>query len=550
MKHNRFFSILAAAVILSLLMIAIPATPVLAASVTLDPEQGEIGTSITIEGAIFNPGTAVYIYFSSQEVITGDEIDDEVTAYDGPKRVVTYGSGSYYGGGTFSTTFDVPSELNDGDDEEAVHGGIYYIYTTSSGSNEILTVDEFTVIGIEQITPAEGPVGVRVKIEGVGFEDKEDISIEYDGVDVPIDGGDRETEGDGDFISYFLVPAGIAGVHTITAKVEDKEGDFQFTVLPAITIDPTSGAPGDQITVTGTGFGNKKDITITFDGDAMDMGGDDDTDEYGRFESTFNVPLDMSQGTYDIEVEDDDKNKADIEFDISTSLTLSLGATAASPGRVGEEVTLSGSGFRASWQITITYASTPVTFITNSLGDGSFSYTFEVPPSAGGVHIITVTDGENTDQTSFFMELTPPRAPLLVEPAMDTKASTKAEFDWRDVSDDSLPMTYELQVATNSQFTVDSILVNKIALTASEYTLTDEEKLESTGEEAPYYWRVRAKDAASNASDWTSGSTFTVGLSFSMPGWLIYVLIAIGVIGVFILGYWLGRRSAVSEDYW
>jgi hypothetical protein len=548
-KHNRFFRILAVAVVLSLLMIAIPATPVLAGSITLNIEEGEIGTHISIEGENFTPASAVYIYFSSQVVSTGDEIDDEVTTYYGPKRVVTYESGSPYGGGSFSTTFDIPDELNDGDDDEVVHGGTYYIYTTYSGDNEILTIDEFTIIGISQLTPAEGSIGTSVKIEGVGFEDRENISLKYDGVDVLIDSGDSETDSNGDFVSYFTVPAGVVGAHTVTAKVEDKEGDFQFTVLPAITVDPPSGAPCDQITVNGTGFGSKKYITITFDGNAMNIGGDDDTDKYGSFESTFNVP-EVEPGTYEIEVKDDDNNKADIEFGISTSLALSSGANATAPSHVGEEVTLSGSGFRADWQITITYASTPVTFITNSLTDGSFSYTFEVPPSAGGMHVITVTDGENTDQTSFFVESTPPALPTTLLPEMDTKADSKAEFDWADVSDASLPMTYELQVATNSQFTADSILVNKIGLPTSDYTLSDAEELESAGEEAPYYWRVRAKDAASNAGEWTSGTRFTVGTTFSMPGWLIYTLIAIGAIAIFFLGLWLGKRSTTSEDYW
>jgi len=61
---------------------------------------------------------------------------------------------------------------------------------------------------------------------------------------------------------------------------------------------------------------------------------------------------------------------------------------------------------------------------------------------------------------------------------------------------------------------------------------------------------VRAKDAASNQSEWTSGTRFTVGVGFSFPGWLLYTLIAIGVVGVFILGLWLGRRSTISEDYY
>ena len=133
---------------------------------------------------------------------------------------------------------------------------------------------------------------------------------------------------------------------------------------------------------------------------------------------------------------------------------------------------------------------------------------------------------------------------------MDGKASAKAKFDWGEVSDDSLPISYELQVATNGQFTTESILVYKTGLTTSEYTLADEEKLESTAEEVPYYWRVRAKDAASNASEWTSGNSFTVGFSFSMPGWLLYILMAAGAVVIFFLGVWVGKRSVPSEDYW
>ena len=116
------------------------------------------------------------------------------------------------------------------------------------------------------------------------------------------------------------------------------------------------------------------------------------------------------------------------------------------------------------------------------------------------------------------MESTPPASPAPLLPDLDTKASSKAEFDWRDVTDASLPMSYELQVATNSQFTEDSIVLYKIGITTSNYTLTDEEKLESTSEDAPYYWRVRAKDAASNASDWTQRQRLIVGSSFQHAG--------------------------------
>jgi hypothetical protein len=255
----------------------------------------------------------------------------------------------------------------------------------------------------------------------------------------------------------------------------------------------------------------------------------------------------VGPGTYEVKARDRSNNEASTAFTITTNLAISPATTADSPGHVGESVTVSGAGFKPSWQITVTYASTPVVFTTTSLEDGSFSYTFEVPPSGAGAHTITATDGSNTMQVVFFMESTPPAIPLPLLPNLDEKAEPETYFDWESVTDDSEPVTYDLQVAADADFT--NILVEKTELATSEYTLTEGEKLESTSEEEPYYWRVRAVDAASNASDWSDAGTFSVGSSFQMKGWLLYALIGIGAIGVFFLGFWLGRRT-IPEDYY
>ena len=121
------------------------------------------------------------------------------------------------------------------------------------------------------------------------------------------------------------------------------------------------------------------------------------------------------------------------------------------------------------------------------------------------------------------------------------------KFDWGDVTDLSAPVTYDLQIATDDQFT--DILREKTGLATSEYTLTEEEELESTSEEEPYYWRVRAVDAASNAGGWTGAAAFQVGSSFfELTGWKLYTLIGIGAVVIFFLGFWIGRRT-IPEYY-
>jgi len=542
-KYNRVFRTLALAVILSLLVMVIPATPALAAeSLKVSPDEGEIGDTIDVTGDNYDTGDSIYIYFSSQEADEGDDIEDDLDVWEEVKTSV-YATEEVDDGGDIDTSFKVPEELTDGYEDEDVHGGDYFVYATYDKEGEIVAVAEFTVIGIT-IKPEKGPVGTRVEIEGVGFDDDYSIDIEYDGDDIDIVSGEDETDSHGEFTCKIDIPKSTAGDHTITAEVHGDEGEAEFTVEPKITISPTSGIVGDEVTVSGTGFGDEVDVYIYFDGYEVDITGDDKTDEDGSFEASFDVPS-VGPGTYDVEADDDDDNTAEAEFSMIMDISISPVTSEASPGNVGDSVTVSGTGFKAKHEITITYTSTPVVFHTTSGSDGSFSYTFTVPPSKAGEHTITATDDTNSMEVSFYMESTPPPTPSPLLPLMGDKAGSMAYFDWEDVDDPSEPVTYTLQLASDENFT--TMVLEKKGLTDSEYTLTGEEALESTTEETPYYWRVRAIDGASNASAWTGAGTFYVGFVFELTGWILYALMGLGGILLFFIGFWVGRRGAPSS---
>ena len=212
---------------------------------------------------------------------------------------------------------------------------------------------------------------------------------------------------------------------------------------------------------------------------------------------------------------------------------------------------MSGTGFKPNSQIHITYTSTPIALATvTSNSEGAFSATFKIPKSEHGTHTITASDGTNTLQATFTMEQTAPATPTLLLPPSGEKAKSRAVFEWENVTKDvndadelSAPVTYDLQIASDAGFT--SIVLEKTALTTSGYALLKGERLESTEKEAPYYWRARAVDAASNAGDWTSSRTFYVGGS----DWGLYCLIGAGVLLVFFLGFWAGRKTKRSEYY-
>ncbi len=544
MKYTKILRMLALVVIFSFVAMLIPASPALAAEeIELSSENGEPGEKIEITGTNLSVGKiGVDIYFSSDEADTGDEIGDEVEIY---KRVK---SRTINDDGEIDTYFYVPDEIyfdGDTDDPEDVVPGYYYVYLTYEDDEDIEVIAEFTVRGIE-LDPVEGTVGTEVEISGIGFDRREDIDyINFDDDEVDIESGDDDTDGDGEFVSSILIPEGTAGEHTITVRDDRRNlASATFTVESEMAISPTSGEKGSQVTVTGTGFGDEQDVTITFDGTRVAT---DETDSSGSFTASFDVP-DVDAGTYDVEVEDEDDNKGESTYTvvISTVVNISPVTTEASPAHAGMDIVVSGSGFKANAPITIIDTTSGLLLTTaTSNADGAFQATLAAEGSAGR-HIITASDGTDTLQVSFVMESQVPSAPVLSSPENAGSAEAQAIFNWGSVSDDSLPVTYTLQVATRDDFTPAFIVLEK-TLTASEYTLTQGEALESTKKEAPYYWRVQATDGAANVGEWSAAGSFYVGSTFELEGGVLYALMGVGGLLLLGLGYWLGRRTAYSS---
>ncbi len=379
-----------------------------------------------------------------------------------------------------------------------------------------------------------GPVGTEVKITGEHFGDSQGITIKYDGIKVNLE-GDDETDRNGKFTSTIFIPESTAGRHIITVSDNSgREAEAEFAVEAQITISSVEGAPGDQVTVSGTGFGRKVEVGLEF-GDAEVVTGQ--TSAKGSFEVVFTVPI-RDLNTYKVEARDKDGNRDGEDFTIVAGIELSQ-----AEGDVGSEVKVSGSGFQPNVEIIITYSTKPVEAMvvakTTADAEGRFSATFTIPKSEHGKHTITATDDINTVITTFTMESTPPPVPLPLLPQMDKKATQRAYFEWEEVTDPS-GVTYTLQIATDEEFTDESILRDITGIVESEYTLAKEEKLELTEEEDSYYWRVKAVDGASNESGWTTPEAFQVGSS----RWIIYPIAALAFLVVLFFGlrFWVRHK--------
>ena len=208
-----------------------------------------------------------------------------------------------------------------------------------------------------------------------------------------------------------------------------------------------------------------------------------------------------------------------------------------------------GAGFKPGATLTIKYDDIAIATATVQPGStfpgGTFiSNIFYVPASKHGDHTITVSDGTNTNQNKFTVESVPPAIAQLLLPETGAKVKAPIVFDWEEVTDNSSPVTYSLQFATDRNLTATSIVLEKTALTKSEYTLTEADELKLPGKETPYYWRVRAIDAAQNEGQWTGAREFYVTLPFKFTGWPLYAALGFGAVLVFLFGFWVGRRTA------
>ncbi len=560
MKKVNILRLIALVVVMTMLAMAIPATAA-TRFIELDPEEGTIGSTVVVVGEGFNQSTETtdkyaVMYFSSQEATEVDDIDSDVTVY----KIVRDGIWLDEDG-EFETDFTVPEELDDGEDEddyEDVTAGTYYVYVCHYLSTSPPTVAtrirakaEFTVIGgLVEIDPEEGPVGTEVEIIGSEFAAEENIEISYDDDEVDIESGDDETDDDGEFACTIFIPESTAGDHTITVTVGSSEEEAEFTVEPELVLNPTSADVGDEVSVSGTGYGRRSDVMVFFEADAVAT---TTADSDGSFSVTFTVP-ELDGGIYDVEAEDDDGNLDAAKFTVTTaepppapeptpapsSTVLDVSTTS---GKAGSDFIVTGAGFVAGGMVTIEFDGEVLDTVAAD-ASGIFFAPLKVPSRKAGDYAITASDGTSTEEVTFTVEAVPPPTPNPLLPEMGVKAKTPVIFDWEEVTATAEPVSYTLQVATDDDFAQASIVLEKTGLSLSEYVATEAESLELAARESAYYWRVRAIDAADNEGEWTGGGQFYVSKPFSFPKWAIYTLLGLGGLVLFAVGYWMGRRTA------
>ncbi|MGD0856633.1 MAG: IPT/TIG domain-containing protein, partial [Dehalococcoidia bacterium] len=466
-------------------------------NITIDTITGAAGTTVTVIGHGFALSEKnINVTYDSTSVKSSITADEE---------------------GTWTTSFTVPTSI------KGKHAIGAYGDTTATTAVSNKT---FTVSPTVTISPTTGGVGTVITVVGAGFASSESsIKVLYSDTEVRT-GITADTTGS--WSTSFTVPSSTRGSHTIGVQgsitASTDVAAMSFTVAPAIVCSQSTGSVDDEIKVSGNGFANNESsIQLTFDDKPLAT--NIIADDNGYWTATTKIPA-ASGGTHTIGA----SGRITLATDVTTvPFTIeSILSVLPKNGNVGDDLKVSGSGFTASKDFSVTWNNSAIA--SGTVNDsGIFQTDFKAPGGKNGAITITATDSKGiTASTVFNMDTTPPDVPQISSPrdgaTVGFMGDTKVAFKWTDVSDPS-GVTYDLEVSDESNFS--KTLVSQTKLSDSKYTLSEAESLPN-GE---YYWRIRAVDGATNTSAWSPTASVKVGfITLSTIIWIIVGVLALIIV--------------------
>jgi len=263
--------------------------------INISPTSGWVGTVISIAGTGFGSGeTNIKVTYDGLATKTG--ITSDAT-------------------GSWQSSFSIPTSAKGSHKIDA-----YGATTTEADVAEVT----FTVSPGIKLELASGHLGGNIHIgdslwvSGVGFEVNEaEIKITFDGTMIA---SGITADAKGSWSTQIEMPPSTRGEHTVDASGDTtKASDVADTIIvisPEMEINPTSGAIGDDVIVSGTAFGGNQAITISYDGNQVAVGST--TNAKGNFTASFKVPKSQA-GDHTVTVTDAVASVASSTFSVEST---------------------------------------------------------------------------------------------------------------------------------------------------------------------------------------------------------------------------------------
>jgi len=336
-------------------------------SLVVSPTRGPVGTNVTFYGTGYGSLRLANVSWSE-----GLACSAETGA-----------------AGSFACSFQIPAAT------VGVHSFTGY---DPPGTYSAMTT--FTVIPQLTISPPAGSVGTLLTFNGTGFNSSSAVTVSWAGGPVC----PSTTSTLGSFVCYVTLPAATFGVHLFTATDNSTDSaSANFTVIPQLTANPSSGLVGTPVTFIGTGYAGGVAVTVSW---ASGVACSNSTSATGGFVCRFTIPAGTPGNVYGFTGTDGANDTAEATFTVVTSL-----AVAPTHGPAGTSITFTGTGYNASSTVTVSWAGGTACIEPTSAG-GTFSCTFKIPTgTAGGSYTFTGKDlADNVASTTFvvtFLDVAP-----------------------------------------------------------------------------------------------------------------------------------------------
>jgi hypothetical protein len=306
---------------------------------------------------------------------------------------------------------------------------------------------------------------------GSGVTAGADVSVYWDNAlkETFTDGSGRlnttDADPDGTFSINLDVPEALNGDHYVWVK-DMSSGDAvryatPFTVNAKLKISPSSGLPGDTMTLKGYGYGDEVDVdavNITDDIPTTVTYSNTETNDLGSWTSTFKIPTGTAyHDMYNITAMDDEGNTATDDFKVGASITLS-----EDEGPVGSLITVEGRGFTPAAEIQagdVVIDATPV-YVDNApvtvKSTGKFSLKIFIPSVAKDEYEITVSETLGLGRSAQADFEVDGEAELDVDPEYGPIGSYVTVEGWNFSAKSGEEVTVELAGLGTKEFETDS----------------------------------------------------------------------------------------------
>jgi len=212
----------------------------------VDPEEGTVGTNVTVEGRGFadeEEEIELWYYTDSDYVV----VEDDITADDD---------------GSWEVSFQIPPSAQ----------GSHKIDAKGEDSSlaEVQDATFEVTPGISLDKSSDSP-GDSITMTGSGFyADDRYIKILFAGEEAETEPEIIRADENGYWEANFEVPEMPKGTYSVTAEGEwTEEGDItalSFEIEPGLVLSPDEGHVGTDLTVAGHGFAANKNVVIKYAG--------------------------------------------------------------------------------------------------------------------------------------------------------------------------------------------------------------------------------------------------------------------------------------------